>query len=108
MCQLKLEHNSERFEILASFKPDSLITATTHGLVAEPLLHYRRHARGTFEIILKAGMEHFQERLGFLFLEFQGQTTCEIVFGAVGAELEMSNIRRCVPPSEFYPITHSC
>ncbi len=43
-----------------------------------------------FELILKAGtMDHFPERLGFLFRKYKGETACETAFDELSIEKAM-------------------
>jgi len=96
---------AQRFEVLAALYPHSLITARclfNDG----PLLHHQELTENTFEMILKAGMEHFPENLGCLFRKFKGKTACQNAFDIIGTDEAMRVICRCIPPGENHPILH--
>jgi len=95
---------AQRFEMLAAWDPQSLMTSTCNG--GEPLIHDADMTEETFEMILKAGMRHFPERLGFLFRTYKGKTACETAFYELGAEIAIRIICRCIPPGENHPILH--
>ena len=96
---------AQRFEVLAALDPDSLITARC--LFNEgPLLHHQELTENTFEMILKAGMEHFPENLGCLFRKFNGKTACQNAFDIIGTDEAMRVICRCIPPGENHSILH--
>mmetsp|Transcript_1964 Transcript_1964/g.2669 ORF Transcript_1964/g.2669 Transcript_1964/m.2669 type:complete len:412 (+) Transcript_1964:58-1293(+) len=96
---------AQRFEVLAALDPDSLITARC-SINEGPLLHHYKLTENTFEMILKAGMEHFPENLGCLFRKFKGKTACQNAFDIIGTDEAMRVICRCIPPGENHPILH--
>uniref|UniRef100_A0A7S3QH51 Uncharacterized protein n=1 Tax=Chaetoceros debilis TaxID=122233 RepID=A0A7S3QH51_9STRA len=96
---------AQRFEVLAALDPDSLITARCF-INGGPLLYHQELTENTFEMILKAGMEHFPENLGCLFRKFKGKTACQNAFDIIGTDEAMRVICRCIPPGENHPILH--
>mmetsp|Transcript_22478 Transcript_22478/g.33270 ORF Transcript_22478/g.33270 Transcript_22478/m.33270 type:complete len:365 (-) Transcript_22478:183-1277(-) len=91
----------QRFEMLADWDPDSLITTSLPN--GKPLL---RHSKRTCETVLTSGMKHFPERLGFLFRKYKGETICETYIERFGEIKAMSIICRCIPPAENHLLIH--
>eukprot|EP01083_Nonionella_stella_P275714 936583_1 len=91
--------NAPMFEMLTAWDPDSLVTADG------PLLH-RIYEEEKFEMVLKAGMEYFPERLGFLFRKYRGKTACETAFDNLGVNEAMKIICKCIPPIEDHSLIH--
>ncbi len=91
----------QRFEMLADWDPDSLITTSLPN--GKPLL---RHSQRACETVLTSGMKHFPERLGFLFRKYKGETICETYFEKFGEIKAMSIICRCIPPAVNHLLIH--
>eukprot|EP01083_Nonionella_stella_P153755 494398_1 len=91
--------NAPMFEMLTAWDPDSLITEVG------PLLH-RLYEEEKFEMVLKAGMEYFPERLGFLFWKYNGKTACERAFEMFYEKKVMKIICKCIPPIEDHSLIH--
>eukprot|EP00554_Chaetoceros_debilis_P010948 CAMPEP_0194108142 /NCGR_PEP_ID=MMETSP0150-20130528/7893_1 /TAXON_ID=122233 /ORGANISM="Chaetoceros debilis, Strain MM31A-1" /LENGTH=388 /DNA_ID=CAMNT_0038796769 /DNA_START=13 /DNA_END=1179 /DNA_ORIENTATION=+ len=96
-------YSAPLFEMLAAWDPYSLITTT--GVDGCPLIH-DPFSEEDFEMILKAGMEHFPERLGFLFQKYKGKTACENAFDDFGVNEAMAVICKCIPPFENHALIH--
>jgi len=62
----------------------------------------------SFVMILKAGMKHFPEHLGFLFQKnSDGETACELAFNKYdGKDETFKAIRECIPTDADYPVLH--
>jgi len=79
--------SKKRFNHLVDWGPESLKDDRYNG---KPLLH----ATDQFVIILKAGLKHYPEELGFLFRKnIDGQkTACELAFNTYGQEKTLKMI----------------
>jgi hypothetical protein len=90
------EQNPLIFKMLVDWDPDSLRTSIGFGGL--PIMNDGEMSEKTFEMLLKAGMKHFPDRLGFLFRKDSGKTACEDVFDQFGVDVAMPIISRCIPP----------
>ena len=112
------KRNIHRFDFLVNLNPDALRDTMCLGAKRAPLIVYILYyetgdssGKEAFEMILRAGMKHFPDDMGFLFRKYMGKTAFEhliVKFGATpaGCNETMSIITRCIPPSENYPILH--
>ena len=97
-----------RFKMIASLDPDAL-ERNYFGILR---LHCfrnleNRESQERFEMHLKAGMEHFPEKLGFLFQKYKGKTACEVFMKSeFDVDDLMAIICRCIPPGANHPILH--
>ena len=97
----------QRFEFFSNLDPDTLGARDSQWTTPIHLaLHWCDNAKEGFERTLKAGMKHFPERLGFLFLKQKGITACKRAFDKLGVDTAMNIIRRCIPPSDSNLILH--
>jgi len=104
--------SQRRFHFLASLDPIALKKTKWKGV---PLIHQSitmRLSRGSFEdyhsfeMVLKCGVEHYPDKLGFLFRKYKGKTACEVAIEKFGKDIAMACIRRCIPQSSENPILH--
>ena len=114
------KRNIHRFNFLVNLNPDALRDTMCDETKSAPLIVYCLYYKGNgrcrkhaFEMILRAGMKHFPDEMGFLFRNYIGATAFEhlnfmVKVGATPAGLNetMSIIKRCIPPSENHPILH--
>ena len=100
--------SKERFYYLVDWDPEALKTTLFRG---NPLIHfsviYNWGAIESFAMILKAGMKHYPEHLGFLFRKnTDGITACEAAFHDYGKDETLKIIQECIPADSKYPILH--
>jgi hypothetical protein len=97
------DHSPQRFAMVTDWDPVSLRVAMAIG--DDSLIH-NLHTKKTFEMLLKAGMKHFPERLGLLFRKCGRKTACEVAFDKLGVEEVMPIICQYIPPGGNHSIIH--
>ena len=71
-----------------------------------PILHVCGYI-AKFAMMLKAGMKHYPEHLGFLFRKnSDGKTACETAFTKYGKDETFKAIQECIPADADHPILH--
>ena len=98
--------SKERFKYLVDWDPEALEKTLYEGV---PLLQAFANIGelGNFAMVLKAGIKHYPEHLGFLFRKNNdGITSCQIAFEEYGKDETFKVIQECIPADSKYPILH--
>jgi len=96
-----------RFEYLAEWDPDCLMTGTCEDL---PLSHaniqYKQIIK-CFAIYFQTALKHHPQHLGFLFQkDNSGKTAYERSVGKYGKQETFKTIQQCIPTDTSLPILH--
>mmetsp|Transcript_1857 Transcript_1857/g.2658 ORF Transcript_1857/g.2658 Transcript_1857/m.2658 type:complete len:410 (+) Transcript_1857:99-1328(+) len=100
--------SQRRFDFFTSWDPAALEGRDSQWMkpIHRAIRSDREEKEEKFEMVLKAGMEYFPERLGFLFCKKDGISACKKAFDEIGVDKAMKIIRTCIPPSDDHPILH--
>ena len=99
--------SKDQFDYFLAWDPEALKNTQYTG---NPLLHdvINNWSMKNFAGILKAGMKHYPEHLGFLFEKnnSDGKTACEAAFTKYGKDETFKVIQECIPADANYPVLH--
>ena len=95
--------SKERFDYVLAWDPEALKKTQFKG---NPLLQAFRRIEN-FATILKAGMKHYPDHLGFLFQKnTDGKTACQVAFEKYGKDETFKVIQECILSDDNYPVLH--
>ena len=97
---------TNRLRYLLDLKPVLLSTPLRNSNLP---IHNSIHSKNfqVFETALKAGMDHFSEKIGFLFAKDRnGNTALKLAIEAFGKDKVLKSVECYVAPSSNHPILH--
>jgi len=96
-----------RFEYLAEWDPDSLMTGSRKGL---PYVHYiihRYQSLASFTMYLRASLKYYPRQIGCLFQkDSDGKTAIRRAIEKHGTDKTFKAIQDCIPTDTTLPILH--
>ena len=96
-----------RFEYLAEWDPDSLITGTRKGL---PHIHYiinKYQSLSSFIVYLRTSLKYYPQHIGCLFKkDTDGKTAVRSAIEKHGVDKTFKAIKDCIPTDTTLPILH--
>ena len=99
----------DRFDYLVALDPEALKKTEYRDEPIFPHAAIRRLGIESFAMILKAGMKHYPEHLGFLFRKnSDGKTACELAFEKYGKDETFDIIQECIPADKDMPSNALC
>jgi hypothetical protein len=96
-----------RFEYLAEWDPDSLITGTLKGV---PYIHYiinKDQSLSSFTMYLRTSLKYYPQHIGCLFKkDADGKTAVRSAIEKYGVDKTFKAIKDCIPTDTTLPILH--